>query len=74
MKIFHKHFGARRRAHIARTPIWQLECGAPHGAEPSSLSERGHHVGANSKPLLEDDDRLGVLTVDSQPRAIRRYS
>ncbi|RWW79780.1 hypothetical protein BHE74_00011927, partial [Ensete ventricosum] len=30
--------------------------------EPPSLSGRGHHVGANSKPLLEDDDRPGVPT------------
>ncbi|RWW63141.1 hypothetical protein BHE74_00029697 [Ensete ventricosum] len=42
-------------------------------AEPPSPSGRGHHVGANSKPLLEDDDRPGVPTTDVQPRAICRH-
>ncbi|RRT51102.1 hypothetical protein B296_00023977 [Ensete ventricosum] len=68
-KIFHLHFGAMR-AHVIRTPVWQLECGAPHRAEPSSPSGRGHHVGADSKPLLEDDDRPEVPTTGVQPRAI----
>ncbi|RRT62718.1 hypothetical protein B296_00007342 [Ensete ventricosum] len=74
MKIFHKHFGTRRRAHIARTPVKQLECVAPHRAKPSPSNGRCHHIDANSKPFLENDDRPGVLTVGSQPRAIRRHS
>ncbi|RRT63832.1 hypothetical protein B296_00007361 [Ensete ventricosum] len=48
--------------------------GALHGAEPSSPSGRGHHVGANSKPFLDDDDRPGVLTAGVQPRAICSHS
>ncbi|RRT80041.1 hypothetical protein B296_00011414 [Ensete ventricosum] len=33
--------------------------------EPPSTSGRGHHVGADSEPLLEDDDRPGVTPVSN---------
>ncbi|RZR80892.1 hypothetical protein BHM03_00007000 [Ensete ventricosum] len=36
-------------------------------------SGRGHHVDTNSKPLLEDDDRLEILTVGIQPYVIHPH-
>ncbi|RZR87824.1 hypothetical protein BHM03_00015299 [Ensete ventricosum] len=73
-KIFHKYFGARRRANVTRTPVKQLECEALHGAEPSPPNGRGDHIGVDSEPFLEDDDRPEVLTAGSQPHAIRCHS
>ncbi|RWW38133.1 hypothetical protein BHE74_00056651 [Ensete ventricosum] len=66
-------FVTRRRAHIARTPVWKLGCGAPPETRPPSTNRGGCDSRTDSQPLLEDDDRPGVPFTRIQPRIVRGH-
>ncbi|RRT31939.1 hypothetical protein B296_00045666 [Ensete ventricosum] len=63
----------RRRAHVARTPVWGLGYRAPPGTSPPSTNRGGHGSCADSQPLLEDDDRPWVPVTRIQPRVVHGH-
>ncbi|RWW65526.1 hypothetical protein BHE74_00027157 [Ensete ventricosum] len=54
--VFPLTFCARRRAHVARTPVGELGCGASPETKPLLANRGGHRSSVDPKSFLENDD------------------